>query len=270
MFHLMLQKILHKKWMAISLLIGNILLVSIAVSHPMYQEASRKRMLTDEFVNYIHDNNAYPMIMDTQGLIRKEAGISDTERIRNFANTVAEKFDIPEIEKICVRGLVTAAATPVSLYNKEAMDPQLILGTMYGLPEHAKMVSGRIYSDTFTDDGYIEAVVSQSAMVDNNLLVGEELHLNTVRFAGGDIVKISKPNPEIYLLTCKELMIKPEEAYAIEDSFNGIRAAHAANMHPVMVPDMIPADSEMFKLSEVVCNDLFEVIDYFSSVNPDL
>ena len=190
MFHLMLQKILHKKWMAISLLIGNILLVSIAVSHPMYQEASRKRMLTDEFVNYIHDNNAYPMIIDTQGLIRKEAGISDTERIRNFANTVAEKFDIPEIEKICVRGLVTAAATPVSLYNKEAMDPQLILGTMYGLPEHAKMVSGRIYSDTFTDDGYIEAVVSQSAMVDNNLLVGEELHLNTVRFAGGDIVKI--------------------------------------------------------------------------------
>ena len=87
---------------------------------------------------------------------------------------------------------------------------------------------------------------------------------------GGDIVKISKPNPEIYLLTCKELMIKPEDAYAIEDSFNGIRAAHAANMHPVMVPDMIPADSEMRKLSEVVCNDLFEVIDYFSSVNPDL
>ena len=36
MFHLMLQKVLHKKWMAISLLIGNILLVAIAVSHPMY------------------------------------------------------------------------------------------------------------------------------------------------------------------------------------------------------------------------------------------
>ena len=66
MFHLMLQKILHKKWMAASLLIGNILLVAIAVSHPMYQEASRNRMLTDEFANYMKDNNAYPMIIDVE------------------------------------------------------------------------------------------------------------------------------------------------------------------------------------------------------------
>ena len=41
MFHLVLQRILHKKWMVASLLIGNILLIAIAVSHPMYQEASK-------------------------------------------------------------------------------------------------------------------------------------------------------------------------------------------------------------------------------------
>ena len=79
MFHLMLQKVLHKKWMAISLLIVNILLVAIAVSHPMYQDASRNRMLTDEFTNYMKDNNSYPMMIDINGLMRKTAGLEESE-----------------------------------------------------------------------------------------------------------------------------------------------------------------------------------------------
>ena len=80
-----------------------------------------------------------------------------------------------------------------------------------------------------------------------------------VGVVGGDAVKISKPNPEIYLLACKEFGFDLEKTFAIEDSFNGIRAAHAAGMRPVMVPDIVPADAEMRDLSVVVCKDLFEV-----------
>ena len=83
---------------------------------------------------------------------------------------------------------------------------------------------------------------------------------------GGDAVKISKPNPEIYLLACNDFDFAPGETIAIEDSFNGIRAASAAGMRPIMVPDMIPADDEMRNLSEKVCNDLFEVITYLDTL----
>lgn len=38
MIHFIKQKLLHKKWMVVSLLIGNILLIAIACSNPMYQE----------------------------------------------------------------------------------------------------------------------------------------------------------------------------------------------------------------------------------------
>lgn len=79
---------------------------------------------------------------------------------------------------------------------------------------------------------------------------------------GGDAVKISKPDPGIYLLACKEFGFDPANTFAIEDSFNGIRAAKAAGMRPIMVPDIVPADDEMKSLSEVVCKDLFEVMDY--------
>ena len=84
---------------------------------------------------------------------------------------------------------------------------------------------------------------------------------------GGDAVKISKPDPEIYLLACEQMNVKPEDAFAIEDSFNGIRSAHAAGMQPIMVPDMIPADDEMRSLSVTVCDDLKAVIDYFDRRN---
>ena len=86
-------------------------------------------------------------------------------------------------------------------------------------------------------------------------------------YVGGDAVKISKPNPEIYLLACKEFGFVPENTFAIEDSFNGIRAAHSAGMRAIMVPDLIPADKEMENLSEVICKDLLEVIDYLKTRN---
>ncbi len=79
---------------------------------------------------------------------------------------------------------------------------------------------------------------------------------------GGDAVTVSKPAPEIYLLACEAFGFRPESTFAIEDSYNGIRAAHAAGLRPLMVPDLVAADEEMRGLSEAVCADLFEVMDY--------
>ncbi|MBP3889116.1 MAG: HAD family phosphatase [Cellulosilyticum sp.] len=62
---------------------------------------------------------------------------------------------------------------------------------------------------------------------------------------GGDMVKESKPNPEIYLIACNQLGAKPEETIAIEDSLNGIRAAFSAGMKPIMVPDLIEPTKEI-------------------------
>ncbi len=78
----------------------------------------------------------------------------------------------------------------------------------------------------------------------------------------GDMVTHSKPRPDIYLLACDRLGISPREAYAIEDSPNGIRSAHAAGMKPVMVPDLIVPDEEMRRLSFMICKDLTEFLNY--------
>ncbi len=77
----------------------------------------------------------------------------------------------------------------------------------------------------------------------------------------GDKIANSKPAPDIYLAACERLNVKPENAAAIEDSFNGIRAAYSAGMKAVMVPDMIAPDDEMREKAYAIKHDLFEVME---------
>lgn len=80
----------------------------------------------------------------------------------------------------------------------------------------------------------------------------------------GDMIEHSKPLPDIYLLACKKLGVEPGKSYAIEDSPNGIRSAHAAGMKAIMVPDLIEPDQEMRELSHIICKDLLEVLAYLN------
>jgi len=78
----------------------------------------------------------------------------------------------------------------------------------------------------------------------------------------GEMVEHSKPNPEIYLMACKSIGMKPEECAAIEDSLNGIRSAHAAGLHPVMVIDKVQPTEEIRKM----CENIFDSLDGLKSV----
>lgn len=84
---------------------------------------------------------------------------------------------------------------------------------------------------------------------------------------GGDQLKRSKPAPDIYLAACEKLGVEPADAYAIEDSYNGIRASHSAGMRPIMVPDLLPATEEMYEKSIAVLDNLVMVKDFFQEIS---
>lgn len=80
----------------------------------------------------------------------------------------------------------------------------------------------------------------------------------------GDMVAHSKPHPEIYLFACEKIGVEPKDAYAIEDSYNGVRSASSGGLRTIMVPDLLPSNNEMKELAEIVLDDLEEVVKYLN------
>ncbi|HUC17319.1 MAG TPA: HAD family phosphatase [Acetobacteraceae bacterium] len=74
-----------------------------------------------------------------------------------------------------------------------------------------------------------------------------------------DDVTRGKPHPDVYLEAAHRVGAAPERCLAVEDSFNGIRAAHAAGMMPVMVPDVLTPTPEIRALCVTVAADLHAV-----------
>ena len=68
-----------------------------------------------------------------------------------------------------------------------------------------------------------------------------------------------KPKPDPYLVAAGRLGVAPADCLALEDSHNGVRAAHAAGMMTVMVPDLLEATDEMRALCLAVADTLHDV-----------
>ena len=76
-------------------------------------------------------------------------------------------------------------------------------------------------------------------------------------------VKIGKPNPEVFLIGAEKVKADIKKSMVFEDSFNGIRAAYAAEAYPVMIPDMLEPTEEIEKLLFKKYDSLLEVIKFF-------
>ena len=81
-----------------------------------------------------------------------------------------------------------------------------------------------------------------------------------------DDVRRHKPNPDPFLAAAKALGVDPTDCLALEDSHNGVRAAHAAGMMTIMVPDLLDATEEMTEKTLHIVESLHEVRALLSAV----
>lgn len=91
----------------------------------------------------------------------------------------------------------------------------------------------RMISDA-QDHGWKLAVASTSAEASVHAIleyaVGRERADRFDVFLAGDCVPKKKPAPDIYLLALEKLGVDPAEVLVVEDSRNGLEAAHAAGL----------------------------------------
>jgi len=115
----------------------------------------------------------------------------------------------------------------------------------------------------YLDDHRVPRAVCTSSSHDNVLLQLTP-HGLLPRFgaivANGDYAR-GKPFPDPYLAAAERIDVAPESCLALEDSHNGVRAAHAAGMMTIMVPDLLEATDEMRGLCVTIAETLHDVRD---------
>lgn len=76
--------------------------------------------------------------------------------------------------------------------------------------------------------------------------------------AAGDYPR-GKPSPDPFVVAAARLGVPPDQCLALEDSHNGVRAAHAAGMMTVMVPDLLTPNEEMHEKCLAIAESLHHV-----------
>ena len=80
----------------------------------------------------------------------------------------------------------------------------------------------------------------------------------------GDEVAHGKPAPDIFLASADALSVTPADCFVLEDSEAGVRAAHAAGMQVIAVPDLKQPSAQVAALATAVVDSLKEVIELLS------
>ena len=85
-------------------------------------------------------------------------------------------------------------------------------------------------------------------------------HRSSRSTVSSEEVARGKPAPDVFLEAARRLDLPPERCAAIEDSGNGIRAAHAAGMRVVAIPNRrYPPPGEALALADVVLGSIDEL-----------
>ncbi len=216
-----------------------------------------------------------PSDMGSQGIIFDMDGLMiDSERIINDAVVRAgREMGLADIENVSLRTIGTSNAKTreiyTSVYGDFDFDRLMDLKHKYidemignnGFPPKEGITEILEY---VTAKGYKTAVGSSTREWAVKEFLGKIGVLKYFDiFVCGDMGLRSKPFPDIFLACSEKMGISPCDCYVLEDSPNGIRAAYAAGMKPVMIPDMIPPDEEILSMVYSLKNSLTEAIELF-------
>ena len=171
MLRFVLRKMINKKWMVCALLIGNILLIGITCSNPMYTQAVLQRTLTRSLARTLTESNTYP------GTITVRANTSITHNLEmletdEMISGMPEAFGVEAID-LARHFYLTNCRMESTLQREVISGKNISLGCLSGFDEHTEVTMGRRMSAERDGDGVIEGMVSERALIEQNLMLDE-------------------------------------------------------------------------------------------------
>jgi putative ABC transport system permease protein len=180
---LVIRKILSNSWKVLCLLLGSILVVAMVCSIPIFSNGILQRMLTKDLENLQTVNKRYP------GYIVFSS---------NFSYTSADKRQVIDklrtsyadlVKDMPAKQQVTLESIQVPNLNFKTGDSSgssqsFSITSMTDFKSHVSMVKGRLFGPS-SEDGVIEAVVTESAMKEMKLLLDHVYEIYSYRQKSG-------------------------------------------------------------------------------------
>jgi len=184
MLRFVLNKLLNKKWMAVCLLIGNLLLIAVAASNPTYSSAILQRTLTKMLSQTLTEDNVYPAKINVRGSVN--VIMSTEENLKEVANALRNAKALPETTGIGANLIVEEYS--VTLSGAVLQGPRsngrgrgISLGYLKEFQDHSQLIAGTYPNPDALKDGVIEAVASHRLLLQLDLQLGDTLELEQLQ-----------------------------------------------------------------------------------------
>jgi len=124
--------------------------------------------------------------------------------------------------------------------------------------EHLPLIDGATEAVRRLAEAFRLALASSSNLpLIEVVLAGMGLDALFETTVSSEEVERGKPAPDVFLEAARRLGVDPARCTAIEDSANGIRAAHAAGMRVVAIPNRrYPPPLEVLALADAILDSL--------------
>ena len=193
MLQFIIRKIISKKWMVLSLLIGNVLLFAIASSCALYENAILQKMLTSNLAGYLEEKDIYPGLTTMRTGVRSGMTSSDMQKYNHYkdlATHLSEDMGVQEMYFI-QHYYKTVPLIPevISLdENNENGETQAALSSYSGIEDHIQITAGRMNEPGIQDGHIIEVIIPKRTLIFLDLMIGEVLTSKKMEAPDGEML----------------------------------------------------------------------------------
>lgn len=185
MLQMILRKMMNNRWLVGSLLIGLIVAVGLVSSIPAFTSGILQRMLTKDMEEYQKNVKRFPgglLVSVNQNKLGENGVALVDEMAAHLQNEVIDSLNVPVYEKVTVLRTIPLKTIQPNTQEKRSIEDSRLY-SLSGLAQHMTLVDGRMPQATPVD-GVYEALVTEKALKDRKMVLGNLYELTTREVEG--------------------------------------------------------------------------------------
>ena len=182
------RKIIKNRWLTLSLLFGNILLIGIVTATPLFVTATMQRVFQEDMRRMRHDFNTHPALMQMSFTFNREAVFCHSEVYRysrwGVWPEVQEKLDVTPVMSVRSYRMHSIWAGPYIPRENNPRGRRLTFVGMEGFEYNVEITHGRLPSPYLVNGNIMEVIATEVALERTGMMLGEVWYFHSAAFGG--------------------------------------------------------------------------------------